>query len=234
MSYESFHQPEPSREVLQAQRAMIRLGFDIDKFGNYSQGLAKSLNVYLREEYGLEVSDARQYIRLLEADGTLPNRVKYESGDERLRDEYRLAVYTHLIPLYRDMHSRDEFEAWLPAAIDAVFPAGDMHLEGLCRPSGEEAIDYKGAACLLSTHCRRRVVIADMVQNGAFLGRGHGDMLNYECDIRSEWESYDDSVVLLQALAERGVFDEDGALVTEMRLRSKLYEKLGNANEPRA
>jgi hypothetical protein len=135
-------------------------------------------------------------------------------------------VYSYWVPLYRETHTSDEFQAWLPDALEVVFPANGRHSRTICDLGvrDPEELPLYGLACPTSSCCPVKVATNDVLLNTPFMPYDDGMML-YERQASDPIRLCADAHTLVEALHGKRVISGGQMLVAKKRY-SQAYAAL--------
>ncbi|HET8884406.1 MAG TPA: hypothetical protein VFM68_02965 [Candidatus Saccharimonadales bacterium] len=149
---------------------------------------------YIKDELGISEEEADALFLLLQSEGTLPSSEAFDSDEllNGIKEEYRLGIFSGIEPLYRNMHTSEEYEEWLPAALNVVVPKDGRHQPDDClRTNG-----IIHGCCEIGT-CPVHIVI-----DSAKESLESSDFTSYEYQTDSE-KACRDSLTLLSELVDR-------------------------------
>lgn len=151
--YPSYNPQEqyPSTQAL--QRLDEELSVVMDR-----RGLDIVMGKYIADEMSMTNDEAAQTLIVLKKDGLFSSSAT-TLNDERamaLEDEYRVGIFTGIMPLFQRLHTIDEYEEWLPRALDVVLPKHGNH--GTHTNCHTVRDDF---ACWTQEACPLKVIVAE-------------------------------------------------------------------------
>lgn len=205
---------DPLEQIASIQ-ALDRLDQELSAVVDES-GLGVVIGKYIAEEMSMTSDDALHVLTLLKESGVFPLQ-RTPLSDERmmvLEDEYRIGIFTGIMPLYQKLHSTTEYEEWLPRALDVVMPeTGNHGTQANCHT----VIDR--FACWTQKVCPLKVVIDETKELVTY-----PDFESYDYIVRRE-EMRTEVMILLAALTKREILTK----AQERELTNEYIEKYNQA-----
>jgi hypothetical protein len=185
-------------EQLASTQALDRLDQELSAVMD-QRGLDVVMGKYIGDEMSMTDREAAQTLLVLKKDGVFPSSAN-PLKDERamtLEDEYRVGIFTGIMPLYQKLHTIDEYEEWLPRAIDVILPThGDHGTHVNCHTVRD---DY---ACWTQEACPLKAIVAET--NELFI---HPDFDSFDYVVGRE-KTGAELMLLLSTLTKRGLFSK--------------------------
>lgn len=176
---------------------------------------------YIKTEFDITEQEADTLCRLLQDEGSLPvsNDFELDESPVDLKEEYRLGVFTGIAPLYRSMRTSEEYEAWLPAALDVVVPPDSRHAIDVC---GAQDSQPTPISCALGA-CPIKVV-AEEARMAAELP--DFDSFGYQVDSEKMCR---DNLIVLSQIEQRQFVTSDEAAKLKTQYTSQ-YDRVFSAS----
>lgn len=129
----------------------------------------KSMDVvigkYIADEMSVTQVEANYALDFMKQQGIFTTQLEDSQDGENvgLEDEYRIGIFTGIMPLYQALHTTAEYAQWLPSAIDVVLPISGNHgIHANCH-------EVKGAdSCWTQNICPLKVIIAVTKESVSF------------------------------------------------------------------
>jgi hypothetical protein len=182
---------------------------------------------FIEAEFAVDAAYSDSYIARLENERVLPVDSTFDSDADRALEWHRQGMYSYWIPLYRETHTSDEFQAWLPDALEIVFPANGHHSRMVCDPGvrDPEELPLYGLSCPTSSCCPVKVATNDVLLNTPFLPYDGEGMALYGQSVCDPIRLCADAYTLVETLHSKKVISGGQMLVAKKRY-SQTYAGL--------
>lgn len=183
--------------------------------------LTMAFQNYIAAEFAISEQEADTLCRLLQDEGSLPKSRDFELDESPvdLKEEYRLGVFCGIAPLYRSMHTSEEYEAWLPSALGVVVPHDSRHTVNTCttQDGHPTPISCELGACPIKVVTEDARMAAELPDFDSF---------GYQVDNEKMCR---DNLILLSQIAQRHyvTVDEAAKLMTQY---TSQYNRIFNAS----
>jgi hypothetical protein len=222
-SERSGYSPEKERTTRAVRR--LRSALNVPDRDYIDSRLA--VQEFIEAEFAVDAAYSDSYIARLENERILPADGAFDTDADRALEWYRQGVYSYWIPLYRETHTSDEFQAWLPDALEVVFPANGRHSRTICDLGvrDPEELPLYGLACPTSSCCPVKVATNDVLLNTPFMPYDDDGMMLYERQASDPIRLCADAYTLVEALHGKRVISGGQMLVAKKRY-SQAYAAL--------
>lgn len=198
MSYEYAPESDYQRTAL---GPIKRFRADLGRVGLHYLDTRMSLQKYLADEFEMLENQSDIYICRLEQEGVLPRPRLYDGNSVAALEQHRQAMYSHWMPLYRDVYDdADLFRLWVPQALRVAVPPEGPH-GAECRQveSGVRG-EIGSLACRISLSCPVNVIAETILLSPPFLPVRLEDYEFFDAK-----RAQDDAMSLIEAAAARQI-----------------------------
>ena len=190
------------------QPAVCRLRSEFHLKGGSYTDMFFILQDYIEKDLSLSSGISERELLRLESIGVLPSSELYDSDPVAALEKHRLAMYTTWMPRYQLNHTSEEFEEWLPYALQIVLPVDGRHEDEIC-----SAYPYREAihdeSCYISLQCPIRHIGNDVVY-----GLCHSSMDTVEYLLDPE-KACRNTQLLISGVAQHGIISATAKAAAE-------------------
>jgi hypothetical protein len=110
--------------------------------------LEMAMQKYIRDELAISEVDADLLHRQMQRNGVLSEVSDLDDDRSELKNEYRIALFTEIRPLYLTKHTTDEYDEWLAEAMAVMLADNSQHDLDIClRTNGRDATECEQGRC---------------------------------------------------------------------------------------
>lgn len=144
--------PDDSFEHPQERSAICLLRNEMRLKGETYTDMLFIMQNYIETDLDMPADLSLRELLRLEKSGVLPDETLYEIDPVSALEKHRMAVYTTWMPIYQLTHTSEEFERWLPYALEIVLPDDSRHDDDICADYSFRENPYD-ESCYMALQC---------------------------------------------------------------------------------